>query len=770
MTATPLPGTQPDGFVNPDPHEPLVDARIRPLLERYASIAGAELIDVSDALVELRLPDAERKWFRDRSQLRIAFTLDALERDPEAEIAVVGSTFVDQLVSAIRSRGSRAYHGKLPPEQPPGAESEELRVPITNGTASAARSDVAWHKVVRLLARVVVRAGGEVEEHLLESSFFDAATGVAIPSEVAPKLCHPEERGEEGSAFATEERSGSARNSSRDSLQDDLLRAPARSRSLASLGMTEGCHPERSEGSVFDLAGADMPVAPTRPIGDLIALGLTGLRAELEPKVTRLREDAQRRLQDELLRIDRYYEALLADAVPNDAPGATDRRAIEAEYARRRAEEERRHQVRAIVHPVQLTEWELLVQRAQWELVSRGGVRAPLIAQRWLNGSGDWTLACPECNSTNIRWLSVCKSGHVGCDRCALTCGVCSEDFCWDHGIAACHVDGHPTCAEHARTCVSCHEPYCTGHEAMCSEGEHPACSECVKACAICSRAICDEHATLTALSAPRGQRRLCAQCLTECEGGRSEHVGVDEVARCVSCGKSVCEHHRSTCSVDQSVHCSTHLRRTDASRRLVCDKHRAECAFDPGAIFASDEIAACTSCGVQGCNRHSHPCVEDGRVYCDKHAVMLRNEPGKFVCREHSSICHVDQGAYRVGQTTDCPVCARATCKSHSRTCGWCGRMVCVTDMNAAHSRCGTCAQLRDIAEPPNHLVDALASALGDHPTPKRWRAARDATHTVLEVDLGWTRRAVLAVRHGENVASIGLTHSAIGSKRIRS
>lgn len=93
---------------------------------------------------------------------------------------------------------------------------------------------------------------------------------------------------------------------------------------------------------------------------------------------------------------------------------------------------------------------------------------------------------------------------------------------------------------------------------------------------------------------------------------------------------------------------------------------------------------------------------------------------------------------------------------------------MVCVTDMNAAHSRCSTCAQVRDIAEPPDGLVTAVASALGDRATPKRWRAARDATHTVLELDLGWTRRMVLAVRHGENVASHGLTHSAIGSKKI--
>lgn len=711
MTALPENGAPPEGFVNPDPHEPLVDARIRPLLERYAAIAGAELVDIADALVELRLPEAERQWFRNRERLRIAFTLDALEHEPEAEIAVVGSAFVDQLVSAIRSRGSRVHHGRLPPDQPPGADTAELRVPITNGTAGAARADVAWHRVVRLLARVVVRAGSEVEEHLLESSFFDAATGVAIPSEVATRC--------------------------------------------AAASAVDGA----------DAIG-DAPLARARPVGDLIGIALAGLRAGLEPKVTRLREDAQRRLQDELLRIDGYYEALLADR-PNDS-GDADRRAIEAEYARRRAEEERRHQVRAVVHPVQLTECELLVQRAQWEMVSRHGVRAPLIAQRWLNGSGDWTIACPECNNTSLRWLSVCKSGHVACDRCALTCGVCNEDFCWDHGIAACHVDGHPTCTEHARTCVSCHEPYCTAHEATCSEGEHPACSECVQACAICDRAICDEHATLTALSAPRGQRRLCAQCLTQCEGGRSEHVGVDEVTRCVSCGKSVCEHHRSTCAVDQSVHCSTHLRRTDVSRRLVCDTHRDQCAFDPGAIFASDEVAVCTSCGRQGCNRHAHQCVEDGRVYCDTHAVALRNEPGTFVCRAHAAICHVDQSAFRIGQTIDCPVCAEPTCKSHLRTCGWCGRMVCLTDMNAAHSRCSTCAALRDIAEPHDNLVAAVASALGDRPTPKRWRAARDATHTVVELDLGWTRRIVLAVRHGDTVASLGQTHSAIGSKKI--
>ena len=752
MTAVPKPDTT-DSFVNPDPHEPLVDARIRPLLERYVAAVGAELVDVAEALVELRLPPAERKWFRNRSSLQIAFTLDALECEPEAEIAVVGSAFVDQLIAAIRSRGSRAFYGKLPPEHAPGAEAADLPTPITNASAGPARVDVAWHKVIRLLARVVVRAGSEIEEHLLESKFIDAATGIAIPDEIGEKCtasCHPEEQS--SPSCHPEEQSSP-------SCHPEEQSSPS-------------CHPEErsDEGSALASRDAKVPVAKTRPLGDIISLALAGLRASLEPQVTRLREDAQRKLQEELRRIDGYYKSLIGDSLARAAGEPSDQRPIETEHARRRGEEERRHQVRAIVHPVQITECALLVQRAQWELISRHGIRAPLLAQRWLNGTGDWTLACPQCSSTTIRWLSVCKSGHVACDTCALTCGVCSEDFCWDHGITACHVDGHPTCTEHARTCVSCQEPYCTAHEATCAEGEHLACSTCVVGCAICGREVCNEHATLTAMSAPHGQRRLCAQCVTECEGGRTEHVGIDEVARCTTCAKSVCEHHRSTCAVDQTVHCSTHLRRTDGSRRLACEKHRDECAFDPGAIFATDEVGVCTSCGRRACNRHAHPCVEDGALHCGEHAVMLRYEPGKYICRSHGEICHVDHAAYRVGQTTDCPVCAKATCKAHLRACGWCGRMVCVTDLNAAHSRCSTCAQLRDVAQPPDSLVDAVASALGEHPTPKRWRAARDATHTVVELDLGWTRRVVLAVRHGDNLASNGRTHSAISSSRIKS
>lgn len=706
-----------------DSEEPLVDARIRPLLERYVTTVDAELTDIGDGIAELRLPESERRWFNNRETIRIAFTLDALESDPDAEIAVVGSTLVEQLIAAIRSQGSRVSYGRLEPDHEPSSEAAEIGVPITNGRAGEPRVDVAWHRIVRLLARVVIQAGSEVEEHLVESGFLDATTGIAVPAPIA-EACNA------------------------------LAGAPPSAQSAESERKAKRARP--------------------RPIADLISIALAELRGTLDSKVSHLREDARQRLHNELRRIDGYYTSLLNDSGGRGAPlgESAARRAVEAEHTRRRAEEERRHQVRAIVHPVQLTECELLVQRAQWELTGKRGLRAPLVAERWLNGSGDWTLACPQCGASNPRSLSLCKSGHVACDACALSCGACEDQFCRDHGVTACHVDGRPTCEEHARTCGSCHEPYCTAHEATCAEGDHVACSECVAGCAICERTVCNEHATLTTGSSPHGQRRLCTECVRLCEGGTSEPVGVDEATRCASCEQYVCEEHGATCVVDQTVHCSKHLRRTDASRRLVCETHRAECALEPGTTFASDELEACSACERHVCGKHSRACVEDGRLYCEHDVMLLRGQPGKYVCREHGAVCHVDQGAYRVGDTVECPVCARATCNSHLRTCGSCGRAVCVADLrnpSSPQKRCITCSQLRATTDPDDTVIDAVVKALGDRHKPKRWRTARDATHTVVEVDLGWTRRVVLALRHGDNVADTGRRRSAIRSKRLR-
>jgi hypothetical protein len=61
------------------------------------------------------------------------------------------------------------------------------------------------------------------------------------------------------------------------------------------------------------------------------------------------------------------------------------------------------------------------------------------------------------------------------------------------------------------------------------------------------------------------------------------------------------------------------------------------------------------------------------------------------------------------------------------------------------------------------------MDAADGDAPRPLRWRAARDATHLVVEMPHDARRRTVFALRHGEWRAELVMVHSEDGSTRRR-
>lgn len=646
-------------FAPPD-HDPLSDSRLRPLVERYASLVGARLVEVGPHLFELHVPEEDRSFFDGREQVLVAFAVAALDHSPDGEMAVIGSPFVEQLLAAIRTRGARLSLGMATANGSADAAPPPLDIPVRNGTAGTPTVRVARHPVGRLLARVLIRAGASVEEHLTEGGFFDLATGAPLPRDVTE------------SCIAAE--------------QNTL--APT----------TPKTKPTRE-------------LAPARPVAELVELMVADLRARLSPRVDQLRADAERALATELDRIDRYYRALLEDIGAKQSDGiamAEAGRAIEAEHARRRLEEERRHHVRAVVHPLQIVEMEMLVQRATWRLSTAKGRHATLAAQRYLNGPGAWSLTCPKC-AREPSALVICGDDEVACDSCARECSVCGEGFGTGQGTTACHVDDASACADHARTCSSCGRQHCTAHEGTCAEGAHPACTSCLASCAKCGDAVCASHAVTSADDAPMGSRRLCAQCVVHCEGRRSEPVGRDEAMACATCDRFVCEKHQATCDLDGKVHCSTHLARTDQSRRLVCEADRSTCAHEPDSVFAADEVAVC-------------------------------------------------------------PVCARSACRAHVQECTSCGRPVCVGDWEQATSRCATCRQLAPHPTPSAaELAAATEATDGRAPEPKKWRAARDATHLVVEMSQGWRRRTVFSVRNGENRAVTVMVHTARGSKRTR-
>jgi hypothetical protein len=94
----------------------------------------------------------------------------------------------------------------------------------------------------------------------------------------------------------------------------------------------------------------------------------------------------------------------------------------------------------------------------------------------------------------------------------------------------------------------------------------------------------------------------------------------------------------------------------------------------------------------------------------------------------------------------------------------------VCVGEWEKATSRCGTCQRLTSYADPsPTELAAAADAADGRAPRPQKWRAARDATHLVVELSPGWGRRIVFAVRPGERRAETVVSHGRGGSKRVR-
>jgi len=639
----------------PGEADPLADARIRPFVERYCDLAGVKLLDKGADLHELKLPPAERVHFKGRDSLLLALSLDALERHPDAEIAVLGSPFLTHLIEAIRARGGgRLSLGLIPP--PVARDSQDvvpapdLPVPVKDGTAQRRKAGLAAHPIGRLLARVVLRAGAAVEEAVVESDVFDLSTGTRLGDDVAP-------------------------------LFQDL-------------------EAQRAAPADPD-AIPDAVTVPPREPDELLRLLIGNLREKSAERVAARQAAAEQEVAKELDRLDRYFASILADKSDPD-----EERTITALHERRRTEEVRRHQVKAIVHPLQLVEARVLVQRVEWELKSARGRKARLAAQRPLVGTAAWTIACPHCGRPPAA-LVVCRHEHGACDACSLRCSVCAEDFCADHGIALCRVDEQPACEEHARVCQSCRMAHCSAHEGLCAEGDHSACSACLEACGSCGRVVCNRHAEQSRPDAPKGSRRLCTACVRYCEGGTSEPVGVDEVTQCASCGKSVCTAHQAVCVVDGQVHCTAHLRRADGSGRLVCARHRAACAEEPGAIFASDEVAAC-------------------------------------------------------------PVCGKGACAQHRAACAHCGRQVCTADLEQQSHRCATCAQLATIADPPEEVVAAALAATGGASRSRRaWRVARDRTHVVVELDLGWRRRTVFTLRHGDSVPESVVTHSLVGSKR---
>src|SRR3989449_10282693 len=162
----------------------------------------------------------------------------------------------------------------------------------------------------------------------------------------------------------------------------------------------------------------------------------TLFRSKSTERVAARRAAAAGQLATELDRLERYFESILKEQSSEEAIGT-----VSALAARRRTEEIRRSEVRATVHPVQLVEATVVMQRAEWQLESARGRRGTFSGQRPLSGAPPWAMTCPHCGRPPAA-LVVCRHDPCGWAAASHRCSVCAEDFCAEHGLAECRVDG----------------------------------------------------------------------------------------------------------------------------------------------------------------------------------------------------------------------------------------------------------------------------------------------------------------------------------------
>jgi len=123
-----------------------------PLLERYCKLAKVKLIPRGADLYEMKLPPSERAHFSGRAAVRVALSLEALERDPDAEMAVLGSPFLAHLLEAIRTRAGRLSLGMIPPRsrKPRACARGQPRAPTLQSLSATALPDAAnptWRRI-----------------------------------------------------------------------------------------------------------------------------------------------------------------------------------------------------------------------------------------------------------------------------------------------------------------------------------------------------------------------------------------------------------------------------------------------------------------------------------------------------------------------------------------------------------------------------------------------------------------------------------------------
>ena len=96
-------------------------------------------------------------------------------------------------------------------------------------------------------------------------------------------------------------------------------------------------------------------------------------------------------------------------------------------------------------------------------------------------------INCHSCNE-KIMQIKFCSSGHLTCDKCYETCGMCMSELCTSCNRDACIVCGRDVCKNCKILCDTCKKPVCNEHIRNDFLNSGHICASCSETCSKCGK------------------------------------------------------------------------------------------------------------------------------------------------------------------------------------------------------------------------------------------------------------------------------------------
>jgi hypothetical protein len=275
-----------------------------------------------------------------------------------------------------------------------------------------------------------------------------------------------------------------------------------------------------------------------------------------------------------------------------------------------------------------------------------------------------------RCRIGNER---VCTGHTLSPD--AYKCQDCGQVTCKAHGLRT--SDGNWACTDHALKTSCCGEIHLKSRlRSCCVDPREILCPKHSVICLGCKKPVCSDHRNPLTKHTGHFTCDMCQNACVLC--GSEQHYLANDLASCNTCGKSLCEDHRTVCKVGGEIVCRDDLR-ISVDQEALCPLHAAncvQCGTGPAhPVYRTDSLRKCSICQNNVCQKHSSVCSICGATHvCNVH---LKTQPTCENCGRSS--------------------CGSSSCKPDSHTCRSCEMKYCHHCVNTSTGYCITCEGLKE-------------------------------------------------------------------------